>query len=1079
MRPWFVYTACFFLAFIQIAPLRAQATLLEENFDNCILSPGWEVNINGNPNAVWYVDSTVQNNDNNGQSMNGSCFLFIDDDAAGNQTPAYVIDFVSPPFNTLQYPTVELSLDVHYRDWPQANEYFEVLVTDGTTETPLRRFDQTSATGSNLTQFVTLKYDLSLIAPAANLRLILRYDDDGGFCWWAGVDNISVVGKGVGTNVIGQNFNACDKPAGWETQIMSGDDDWLFGKATASGSAIQNSIDGSCMVYFDDDNLGDSAAYSRVRLLSPWFDGTDFGQFQLEFDLIYRYYTDFFSVYVINGDGEESLVQQWTDDVGGPYFNTYLHQSLDLSPYRSKEMRVVFEYDDANQWGWWVGLDNVKIIGNGAANDLCANAHELLTGAECIPGDNRNAVFDGPQPLCVEKASGGLWFRWQADFTGVAQLATSATFNDVVDVFTGGCQSLTTYVCDNYDEHGFIGEKTRFDAAAGTQYLIRVSGQEGGFGRSRGDLCIEIDPTNDFPTAPANDDCANAVPLGIATACVEGSNRNATLSTSPSLNTLARADIWYKFTAPNSALPFTVFSNANFSDIITLYSGGCDNLTELAGNHKGQRLEMPALTPGETYYLQVAGNFATVEGEVCMAVATSFDIPPPNFICEQATPVVVGGACVAGDNSFAYSTGYHPSCVVDFDHAIWYSFVAPASGSVQFNTGATFEHVLSIWTGDCTDLSEIACAVNPLRCNGFINFHDLVPGQTYYVQVASWKSPAGLSTGEICLQIADGAAPPPFEALELEVQEQCIDIDLAKLNIGINGGTQPYELLGAADGQQFASGTEYLVVVRDAAGCEQALTGIVDECTEAGCFVTAAFTLQNPLCNGQANGALIAQPSGGAEPYAYIWSNGATTAANSGLNAGVYLLTITDANGCEYVTAQTLIEPTLITGSILAVSHPHQGLSDGSVEIEISGGTGSLSYVWSLNGQAVSSMQNLSNAPAGDYTLVVTDENGCTFSLNVTLTETVGANDPNLNFFAEVIPNPLCDKGFLQIKLPASADLFLALSDAQGRNLHEWSAGTVQDQKVPLDFGDLPAGMYWLKIVAGKDVAVRKVVVSR
>lgn len=173
--------ACLPILMLGFTCLHAQAVLLNENFDNCILSPGWEVNIQGNPNAVWYVGDAVLNNDNNGQSMNGSCFLFIDDDATGNQTPPYVIDFVSPAFDASAYPTVELSLDVHYRDWPQAAEHFDVLVTDGTTEYLLRSFDQNSATGSNLDQFVTLKYDLSMVAPAPGLRLILRYDDAGGF----------------------------------------------------------------------------------------------------------------------------------------------------------------------------------------------------------------------------------------------------------------------------------------------------------------------------------------------------------------------------------------------------------------------------------------------------------------------------------------------------------------------------------------------------------------------------------------------------------------------------------------------------------------------------------------------------------------------------------------------------------------------------------------------------------------------------------------------------------------------------------------------------------------------------------
>ena len=67
----------------------------------------------------------------------------------------------------------------------------------------------------------------------------------------------------------------------------------------------------------------------------------------------------------------------------------------------------------------------------------------------------------------------------------------------------------------------------------------------------------------------------------------------------------------------------------------------------------------------------------------------------------------------------------------------------------------------------------------------------------------------------------------------------------------------------------------------------------------------------------------------------------------------------------------------------------------------------------------------------------------------------------------------------LNVRLSAAADMSLSLSDGQGRNLREWSVGMQQNGHIPLDFSELPAGMYWLKIVAGQDTAVRRVVVSR
>lgn len=1058
----------------------AQATLFQENFDDCVLSPGWQVNISGNPNLVWYVGDAVQNDDNNGQSMNGSCFLFIDDDATGDNTPPFVIDFVSPPIDVAQYPTVELSLDVHYRDWGQAQEYLDILLYDGTTETLLRRFDQTNQTGSNLDQFATLKYDLALLANTPTVQLIIRYDDAGGYGWWAGVDNILVVGKGEGANVVSETFNDCAKPAGWETEVLAGEYDWSFGKATNPKAAGGPSMDGSCMAYFDDDLIGDTAAYSTARLYGPWFDGSEFSNFELNFDLIHRYYSEIFTVLVQNGDGEEVSVASWAEDVGGPLFNNYVHQTLDLSPFRAKEMRVVFEYADGNAWAWWSGIDNVKITGSGAANDLCTNAININTGEECKAGDNRNAVFDGPLPPCAGKAVASLWYYWTADFTGVARITTQADFNDVVSVFTGNCALPAEIRCDNRDEHGFTGEGTRFDAVAGTSYYIRVAGDDGSFGRPRGSLCIRIDPVPGYPPAPVNDGCAEAQTLLVDGPCLGGTNLNAATATVPSLNELARADVWYKFTAPalTPGQVLEVRSNADFSDIITLYSGGCAGLTEIAGNHKGQKLELPPLTAGQSYWIQIAGTFATVEGSLCAQIAKKQDDTPANDNCLQALNVSLGGQCVAASNLGATFSGYQPPCVVQAERDVWFKFTAPASGNVQFNTGADFEHVVAVWQGSCNNLSPVFCAENPLRCEGYLHVGNLVPGQTYYVQIASRNSPAGLAAGSVCLSLLDGAAQPPFQALSLQVEEQCIDIDLARLSIEASGGIPPYGWLGAADGQTLASGSSYLVIVSDANGCEQALTGIVDECTEAGCFLAATFVAQNPVCAGESTGSITVIPEGGSEPYSFAWSNNQTGATATNLAAGAYFVTITDAEACTTVGVQTLTDPAVLLVST-NVAQPASGLCNGSIGLAIMDNPGTLTFNWTLDGQFFSDEQNLSALCPGLYALSITDQNGCTHTLSVQLTPAVGTADPAEEIFAEIQPNPLKDKGQLVVRLPSASDLFLSLNDSQGRKLRDWSAGTVLAQNIPLELGDLPQGIYWLKITAGERVAVRKVVVAR
>ena len=141
-----LFTCIIYLLFSSLASLRAQNVLLSEDFNSCGLPPGWEVNILGNQNAIWYV-GTMENDDALGQSIDSTCCLIIDDDATGNNTDAFSLDVVSPAFNAGQNPTVLLEMDLHYRDWNEAQEFFEIFVTDGVTEQKLARFDEFRTNG--------------------------------------------------------------------------------------------------------------------------------------------------------------------------------------------------------------------------------------------------------------------------------------------------------------------------------------------------------------------------------------------------------------------------------------------------------------------------------------------------------------------------------------------------------------------------------------------------------------------------------------------------------------------------------------------------------------------------------------------------------------------------------------------------------------------------------------------------------------------------------------------------------------------------------------------------------------------
>jgi hypothetical protein len=144
----------------------------------------------------------------------------------------------------------------------------------------------------------------------------------------------------------------------------------------------------------------------------------------------------------------------------------------------------------------------------------------------------------------------------------------------------------------------------------------------------------------------------------------------------------------------------------------------------------------------------------------------------------------------------------------------------------------------------------------------------------------------------------------------------------------------------------------------------------------AGLMVDASMASNyngaNVSCNGAADGQAVVSATGGAFPYTFAWSDGQTTTFASGLAAGTYSVTVTDANGCEGTAAVTLTEPDPI--SVTFTTMNDTGAMDGSITASATGGTSPYTYMWS-NGLTGNSLSGLAG---GDYTVTVTDANGCT-----------------------------------------------------------------------------------------------------
>ena len=161
----------------------------------------------------------------------------------------------------------------------------------------------------------------------------------------------------------------------------------------------------------------------------------------------------------------------------------------------------------------------------------------------------------------------------------------------------------------------------------------------------------------------------------------------------------------------------------------------------------------------------------------------------------------------------------------------------------------------------------------------------------------------------------------------------------------------------------------YTVTVTDANQCEASGSISIDIVDD----LTVSLNIQPILCTGINDGSIQAVVTGGKSPYTYIWSNGNTTNQIINLSPGNYAVTVTDDNGCTLSGATELTTPSPIALSISATDAACNGVPDGTASVVASGGTPPYTYLWSNNATSAS----IDNLLSGDYTVTVTDDNGC------------------------------------------------------------------------------------------------------
>ncbi|MFN8117870.1 MAG: gliding motility-associated C-terminal domain-containing protein [Bacteroidia bacterium] len=207
-------------------------------------------------------------------------------------------------------------------------------------------------------------------------------------------------------------------------------------------------------------------------------------------------------------------------------------------------------------------------------------------------------------------------------------------------------------------------------------------------------------------------------------------------------------------------------------------------------------------------------------------------------------------------------------------------------------------------------------------------------------------------------------------------------------SVTASGGTPGYSYAWTPNGGTTASVNNLAagnstVTVTDSKGCT--VSSVVSLASTSG--PTLSVVAQTSVtCFGGNNGTANVSATGGTGPYTYTWTPGNLTGATqNSLSAGVYTVTVKDANQCAGTGTVSIIQPAAgVTGTI-STTPTGCGTSVGSATVTASGGTPAYTYTW---GPTAGSGTSISGLAAGSYSVKITDSKGCTVTVNASINTT-------------------------------------------------------------------------------------------
>ncbi len=281
----------------------------------------------------------------------------------------------------------------------------------------------------------------------------------------------------------------------------------------------------------------------------------------------------------------------------------------------------------------------------------------------------------------------------------------------------------------------------------------------------------------------------------------------------------------------------------------------------------------------------------------------------------------------------------------------------------------------------------------------------------------------------------------------------CNGDDNGSIILEVTGGTGPYTF-SWSDNAAITDSVRndlvaalYVAEVTDANGCS---TQLIEEVTQPN-PIELDFTMNNATCFGENDGFATVNPSGGAGGYTFQWDANAgnqDTQLATSLTAGTYMVTVTDLNDCTATGEVSVGQPDELIGTPSLVDVACFGNSTGSIDIDITGGTGPYSSSWTGPNGYTAGTEDIAVLFAGTYTMIITDANNCTY------TDTYIINQPSTGIMSSVTEtDTICFQA-------GSGSVGVSVGGGSGPYTYEWS----NNGETTPTISSLDGGTYYVTI---------------